>query len=56
MIVASKSLKKVGRTQKLGQHRLITLLVKQVREIHDRDQIIELYTKLSILTQNVYQR
>jgi len=31
-----KSLKKVRRTQKLGQYRLITLLDKQSREIHDQ--------------------
>ena len=38
------------RTQKLGQDRLITLLDKQVREIHDQDMIIEcieeFYTEL----------
>ena len=40
-IMASKSLKKVQRTQKLGQDRLITLLDKQGREIRDQDKIIE---------------
>ena len=40
-IVTSKSLKKVRRTQKLGQDRLIKLRDKQGREIHDQDQIIE---------------
>ena len=46
----SKSLKKVRRTQKLGQDRLITLLDKQGREIHDQDKIVErieeFYTEL----------
>ena len=40
-IMASKSLKKVRRTQKLGQDRLITLLDMHGREIHDQDKIIE---------------
>ena len=39
--MASKSLRKVRRTQKLGQDTLITLLDKQDREIHDQDKIIE---------------
>ena len=39
-IMTSKSLKKVKRTQNLGQDRLITL-DKQVREIHDQDKAIE---------------
>ena len=39
--MASKSLGKVRKTQKLGQDRLITLLDKQGREIHDQDKIIE---------------
>ena len=39
--MASKSLKKIRRTQKLRQDRLITLLGKQGREIHDQDKIIE---------------
>ena len=38
---APKSLKKVRKTQKLSQDRLVTLLDKQGREIHDRDKIIE---------------
>ena len=41
-IVVSKSLRKVRRTQKLGQDRLITFLDKQGREIHYQDKIIEL--------------
>ena len=49
-IMASKSLRKVQGTQKLGQDRLITLLDKQHREIHDQDKMIEgveeLYTEL----------
>ena len=49
-IMASKSLKIVRRTQKLGQDRLITHLDKQGREIHDQDKIIErieeFYTEL----------
>ena len=48
--MASKSLKKVRRTQKLDQDRLITLLDKQGGEIHDQDKIIErietFYTEL----------
>ena len=48
--MASKSLKKVRRTQKLGQDRLITLMDKQGREIHHQDTIIErieqFYTEL----------
>ena len=49
-IVTSKSLRKVRRTQKLDQDRLITHLYKQGREIHDQDKIIErieeFYTEL----------
>ena len=49
-IMESKSLKKVRRTQKLGQDRLITHLDKQGREIHDQDKTIErieeFYTEL----------
>ena len=49
-IMVSKSLRKVRRTKKLGQDRLITLQDKQVREIHYQDKIIdrieELYTEL----------
>ena len=49
-VMASKSLKKVQRTQMLGQDRLITLLDQQGREIHDQDKIIkwieEFYTEL----------
>jgi len=49
-IMASKSLKKIQRTQKLGQNKLITILQKQGREIHDQDKIIErieeFYTEL----------
>ena len=48
--MASKSLKKVRRTQKLGQDRLITFLDKQGTEIRDQNRIIEraeeLYGKL----------
>ena len=50
--MASKSLKKVRRTQKLDQDRLITLLHGQIgyREIHDQHKIIErieeFYTEL----------
>ena len=48
MIVTSKSLKKVQRVQMLD--RLITLLNKQGREIHDQDKVIErieeFYTEL----------
>ena len=39
--MASKSLKKVRRTQILGQGRLITLLGKQGTEIRDQDKITE---------------
>ena len=49
-IMASKSLKKVRRTQQLGQDRLIILLDKQGRKIHDQNKIIErieeFYTEL----------
>jgi len=49
-IMASKNLRKVRRTQSLGQDRLTTLLEKQGREIHDQDKIIEridtFYTEL----------
>ena len=49
-IMASRSLKKVRRTQMLGRDRLITLLDKQGREIRDQDKIIErieeFYTEL----------
>ena len=48
--MASKNLRKVRRTQKLGQVRLVTLLDKQGREIHDHDKIVErieeFYTEL----------
>ena len=48
--MATKSLKKVRRTQKLGQDRLVTLLDKQGREIRDQDKTIkrieEFYTEL----------
>ena len=48
--MASKSLKKVRRMQKLGRDRLITLMDKQGRGIHDQDTIIEriekFYTEL----------
>ena len=40
-IMASKSLRKVQRTQMLGQDRPITLLDKQGRDIHEQDKIIE---------------
>ena len=40
-IVTSRSLRKVRRTQKLGQARLSILLDKQGREIHDQVNIIE---------------
>ena len=40
-IMTSKNLEKVRRTQKLGKVRLVTLLDKQGREIHDQDKIIE---------------
>ena len=39
--MASKSLKKVRITQKLGQDRLVTLMDKQGREIQDQDKITE---------------
>ena len=39
--MVSKRLRKVRRTQKLGQDRLITLLEKQGKEIHYQDKIIE---------------
>ena len=39
--MASKNLRKVRRTQTLDQDRLITLLNKQGREIHDQDKITE---------------
>ena len=46
----SKSLRKVQLPEKPGQVRLITLLDKQGREIHDHDKIIErieqFYTEL----------
>ena len=49
-IMTSKSRRKVRRTQKLGQDRLITLREKQGKEIHDQDKIIErieeFYTEL----------
>ena len=54
-VMASKSLKKGRRTQKLGQDRLITLLEKQGREIRDLDKNIEqeeFYTELYNSEQN----
>ena len=39
--MASNSLRKVQRTQKLGQDRLTTLLDKQGNENHDEDKIIQ---------------
>ena len=49
-IVTPKSLRKLRRTQKLGQYRLITFIDMQCREIHDQDKIIkridEFYTEL----------
>ena len=49
-IMTSKSLTKIRRTQKLDQDRLITLLDKQGREIHDQDNFVqrieEFYTEL----------
>ena len=49
-IMTSKSPKKVRRTQKVGQDRLVTLLDKQEREINDKaknvEQIEEFYTEL----------
>ena len=49
--MASKSLKKVQRTQKLGQDRLITL---DGREIHDKiiERIEEFYTGLYVNEQS----
>ena len=48
--MASKSLRKVRRTQKLGLDRLNTLLDKHCRQIHDQDKITErieeFYTEL----------
>ena len=56
-IMASKSLKKVRRTQRLGQDRLITLPEKQGREIHDQDKIMEridtFYTELYYNEQSI---
>ena len=43
--MASKSLRKVQRTQTLGQDRLFTLLHKQDREICDQDKIIYIYIR-----------
>ena len=40
-IMASKSIRKVRRTQRLDQDGLVTLLDKQGREIHDQSKIIE---------------
>ena len=55
-IMASKSLKKVRRTQMLGQDRLSTLLDKQGRGIRDQNRIIErieeFYTELYDSEQN----
>ena len=55
-IMTSKSLKKVRRTQMLGQDRLITLLDKQGREIRDQnmmtERIEEFYTELYDSEQN----
>ena len=55
-IMASKSLKKVRRTQMLGQDRHITLLEKQGRETRDQDKvterIVEFYTELYESEQN----
>ena len=46
----SKGLRKIRRTQKLSQDRLVTLIDKQGKEIHDQDKIIErieeFYTEL----------
>jgi len=47
-IMASKDLRKVRRMQKLGKDRLITLLDKQGRKIHDQDKIIERIEKFYI--------
>ena len=38
--MASKSLREVRKTQKIGQDRLVTLIDKQGRDIHDQDKII----------------
>ena len=40
-IIASESLRKVRRTQSLGQNILITLLDKQGKEIHDQSESLE---------------
>ena len=40
-IMASKSLRKVRRTQKLGHDSMITILDKQNREIQDQDKMAE---------------
>ena len=40
-IEATKSLKKVRRTQSLGNNRMITLLDKQGKEIQEQDKIME---------------
>ena len=40
-IEASKSLKKVRRTQSLGKNRMITLLDKKGKEIQEQDKIME---------------
>ena len=54
--MTSKRQRKVRRTQKLGQDRLITFLEKQGREIHDQvnvmERIEELYTELYDSEQN----
>ena len=63
-VMTSKSLRKVQRTEKLGQDRQIKLLDKQGREIRDQDTIIErieefyteLYDSISTLTQKRYRR
>ena len=48
--MAPKSLRKVRRTQKLGQDKMITFLDKEERKIHYQDKIIErieeFYTEL----------
>ena len=46
--MASKNLRKVLRTQKLGQDRLITLLGKQCTEINDKDKFIERIQKFYV--------
>ena len=55
-ILASKSLKKVKRTHKLGQDKLITLLDKHGKQIHDQGKIIDrieqFYTELYDSEQN----